>query len=218
MNVIPHYAFLDESGTVGGSTGTHFLVVAVVTAAQPRDIEKPIRRALKKYGPNLQSGEIKAANFEESAILRLLREIAKENIAIVATVIDQQAILRPPKDKEDIYRLAVARTVRRLAQRFPRMEICLDKRYTQAGLRYHLEKSIRVEIEDLQHQMVLIRQENSSSRKELQAADAIAWAFFQKYERGNGRFYDAISSRIIDEELIAQKDWIKRKSPWRGKS
>jgi hypothetical protein len=141
-----------------------------------------------------------------------------KNSPEVATVIDQQAILRPPKDKEDIYRLAVARTVRRLAQHFPRMEICLDKRYTQAELRYHLEKSIRVEIEDLQHQMVLIRQENSSSRKELQAADAIAWAFFQKYERSNGRFYDAISSRIIDEELIAQKDWIKRKSPSRGKS
>lgn len=143
---------------------------------------------MKKYGTNLHSGEIKAADFEEAAILRLLREIAKENIVIVPTVVDQQAILRPPKDNEDIYRLAVARTVRRLAERFPRMEICLDKRYTQAGLRYHLEKSIRAGIEDLPHQMVLIRKENSSSRKELQAADAIAWAFIQKLNAAMGAF------------------------------
>jgi len=218
ISAILHYAFMDESGTVGVSTGTHFLVIAVVSAAQPREIEQPIRRALKKYGPNLKSGEIKAADFEESAILRLLREIVKENIAILATVIDQHAIFRPPRDKEDIYRFAVASTVRRLAERFSRMEICLDKRYTQARLRYHLEKSIRAGIEDLPHQMVLIRQENSSSRKGLQAADAIAWAFFQKYERGDLRFYDAISSKIIDEQVVAKNDWLKRKSPSRGKS
>jgi hypothetical protein len=219
MDETLHYAFMDESGTVGVSSGTHFLIVAVLTANEPRNIEKLIRRALKKFGSRLSSGEIKAADFEETAILRLLREIAEEEIAIVATIVDQQTILRPPKEKEEIYRNAVAQTVRRVALRFPRVEICIDKRYTSDHLRYRLEKSIRVEIEDLPHQMVLIRQENSSFRKELQAADAIAWAFFRKYERGDERFYNLIASKIIDEEVVAKKDWSgKRKSPSRGNS
>jgi hypothetical protein len=213
-----HYAFLDESGTVGDSNSTHFLVIAVLTTERPREIEKTIRRALKKYGHSLHSGEIKASDFEEDAILRLLQEIAKVDVAILGTIVDQGAILRPPRDKEDIYRLAVSHTVRRLAERFPRMEICLDKRYTQAGLRYQLERSIRERIEDLPNQIVLIRQENSTSCKELQAADAVAWAFFQKYERDDGRFYDAVSSRIVDEQVISEKDWLKRKPPTRGKS
>lgn len=218
MDKTLHYAFMDESGTVG-VTGTHFLVVAVLTAIEPRHIEKLIRRALKKFGSRLNSGEIKAADFEETAISRLLREIADEAVAIMATVVDQQSILRAPKEKEEIYRNVVAQTVRRLVLQFPRVEICIDKRYTSDYLRYRLEKSIRAEIEDLPHQMVLIRQENSSSRKGLQAVDAVAWAFFKKYERGDERFYNLVASRIIDEQVIAKKDWSgKRKTPLRGNS
>ncbi len=32
---------------------------------------------------------------------------------------------------------------------------------------------------DVPHQLVLIRQQSSLERKELQAVDAVAWAFFQ---------------------------------------
>jgi hypothetical protein len=55
----------------------------------------------------------------------------------------------------------------------------------------------------------MIQQENSISRKELQAVDAVAWAFFQKYERDNACFYDLISSKIIAEEIIQERDWTK---------
>jgi len=47
MNAILHYAFLNESGTVGASNGSHFLLVAVLTTTKPRDLELPVRRALK---------------------------------------------------------------------------------------------------------------------------------------------------------------------------
>ena len=43
--------------------------------------------------------------------------------------------------------------------------------------------------------------------KELQAVDAVAWAFFQKYERGEARFYDVIASKVIAEELIERRNW-----------
>ena len=107
MTDLMHYAFIDESGTVGAPGRTHYLVVAVLIAGRARDIEMPVRRALKKFGRSLRRGEIKAANFEESAVTRFLREIAKVDMSILATIVNQNVILRPPCDMEEIYRRAL---------------------------------------------------------------------------------------------------------------
>lgn len=210
MDTTLYYAFMDESGTVGTEDGTHFLVIAVTTLSNPREVEKPIRnvfrRAVKKFGANAVS-EVKASDLEEPVVLRLLEELAEKDITIMATIVDQSAIRIPPKNKEDIYRRAAAWTVRRLAEKFSRLDLSIDKRHTNAHLRRLLEKAIRDEVESLPQQNILIQQENSITRKELQAADAVAWAIFQKYERGDARFYDVIESKIADETIIRQKDW-----------
>ena len=202
-----HYAFIDESGTVGVPTGTHFLVVAALSASQPREIELPVRRALKKFGRSLSRGEIKAADFEESAIDRFLKEIVKKDVSILAAIVNQNVIETPPKAMEEIYRKTVARTIYRLVERWPRINVCLDQRYTNKHQRFALEERIRETIQDLPQKIVLIRQENSVNRKELQAVDAVSWAFFQKYERGDCRFYDIIAPKVIWEEVIMEKDW-----------
>lgn len=202
-----HYAFIDESGTVGASNGSHFLVVAVLTTTKPRDLEMPVRRALKKYGRSLTNGELKATHASEKANLRMLESIAGHDVGIIAVIVDQQVISHQPKDPEEIYRQAVARLIQILVEHFPRVEICLDKRYTNEILSYKLEKHIRQSLIDITHQLVLIRQQSSQARKELQAVDAVAWAFFQKVERGNSRFFDVIASKVIMEEVIAKKNW-----------
>lgn len=209
MSDLMHFAFIDESGTVGIPSGTHFLVVALLSTGQPREIELPIRHAMKKYGPSLSRGEIKAANFEEKAIARLLTEIAKGDVSIFATIVDQSVIIKPPVEMEDIYRRAVSKTVYKLVEQCPRVNICLDRRYTNERHRFELESKIRESIQDLPQKVVMIQQENSISRKELQAVDAVAWAFFQKYERDNASFYNLISSKIIAEEIIQERDWTK---------
>ena len=211
MTNLMHYAFIDESGTVGTQTGTHFLIVAVICGNQARDIEIPVQRAQRKFGTSLASGEMKANSSRETVILRLLGELVKKDIEIVVVGIDQKAVVRPPQDGEEIYRKAVSRAVYRLVERWPRMQICLDQRYTNSQLRFELEKRIREEIVDLPQKVVLIRQLNSQSQRGLQAADFIAWAFFQKYERGDCRFVDLLASKIVQEELIAQKNWPKAK-------
>jgi hypothetical protein len=211
MTDLMHYAFMDESGTAGTETGTHFLVIAVICGNQARDIEIPVQRAQKKFGTSLASGEMKANNSREVVILRLLGELVKEDIQIVAVIVDQKAVVRPPRDGEEIYRAVVSRAVHTLVERWPRIQICLDQRYTSDKLRFELEKRIREEIIDLPQKVVLIRQLNSQSQRGLQAADLIAWAFFQKYERGDSRFVDVFASRIVQEELILKKTWPRGK-------
>lgn len=200
-----NYAFGDESGTVGPEKGTRYFVVALAGVERPRVLQLPVRRALKKYG-RLSSGELKASNLEKAAIMRLLNEIVKQNVSIVAVIVDQKMISQLPDD-EEIYRHAAARAVYHLVEKFPAVHVVLDRRYTKTHLRDNLERRIREEIQNLQSKVILIRQESSLHFKELQAVDAIAWAFFQKYERGDERFYDIIAGRVIAEELISGKDW-----------
>lgn len=206
MDATLHYAFMDESGTVG-VTGSHFLVVAVLTVAKPRDLEVPVRRAMKKTGRDLTAGEIKASRTNEKSNLRMLKIAANHATGIVAVIVDQRAISIPPKDPEEIYRQAVTRAIHILLKRFPKVDICLDKRYSNAAFRDKLEQHIRENVMDVFPQMAIIRQQSSHERKELQAVDAVAWAFFQKYERGDSRFYDVIASKVIAEEVISRKKW-----------
>jgi len=201
------YAFVDESGTVAPFSGSHFLVITLLATTRPRPIELHVKRAHKKYGTSLASGEMKADVSREVVIERLLRAIAREQVAIIAVVVDKRDIMRPPEDPEDIYREAVARTVRHAVSRWLRIDLCLDKRYTTKRLRYRLEKEIRERIADLHQEVVIIRQEDSIAQKELQAVDYIAWAFFQKYEREDERFYQIIANKVIVEEVIRRRLW-----------
>jgi hypothetical protein len=162
---------------------------------------------------------MKAKKSREQIILRLLNEVNKADVAIVAVVVDQKAIVHPPKVSEDIYRIAATRAVHHVVQRWPVVEICLDRRYTNEALRDRLEQHIREGIADIPRQIVMIRQEDSIKRKELQLVDFVAWAFFQKYEKNDDRFYQVIAPKIVKEELLELKDWAaehEKKNPPSG--
>jgi len=201
------YGFLDESGGADPFSGSHFLVVAVLTTNIPRPIALHVKRARKSLGRKARPDEMKAAVLEERVIERLLRSIVEEDVGIVAVIVDKRAILRPPKDPEDIYGEAVTRAVAHCVQRWPRVELFLDKRYTKRSLRHELERVIREGIAGLPQEMVLIRQEDSRNRKELQAVDHVAWAIYQKYEVGNDRFYTIVRDKIVIEEVVRHHLW-----------
>jgi hypothetical protein len=200
------YAFLDESGDVSLTT-SRFLVVAVLVTDQPRWIESLVKRAYQKLGRKSKSGEIKASASEASVIKWLLDAIALRGVDIIAVVVDKARITRLTVDAEDVYRQAATRAIKHCVERWPRMTCSLDKRYTKQALRYRLEEAIREGLVDVPQEVVLIWQEDSRTRKALQAVDCVAWAFFQKYEKGQDEFYRAIKERIVVEELIESALW-----------
>jgi hypothetical protein len=201
------YAFIDETGNIGISEQSHFLIVAAFSTETPRYYERAIRKAQKKFGSALSSGELKGKKSNDKLIETVLTGLQKRPIKIYAVIISQNILKTVSKSDEDVYRWAIARLVRKLVRRSPRMEIVLDKRYTKESLRYRLEKFIRQEISDLPQQYVLIHQEDSLHRKELQAVDFIAWAFFQKYEHGNCQYYEIFQSCIEEEEVVTKRIW-----------
>jgi len=202
-----YYGFLDEAGGADPFSGSRFLVVAVLATNAPRPIELHVKRARKRLREKPASGEIKATHSREHVIERLLTALDREDIQIVAEIVDKRAIVRPPEDPEDIYRLTVARAVSHCVVRWPRFDLYLDKRYTKRKLRYALERFIREAISGLPQEVILISQEDSVRRKELQAVDYVAWAIFQKYERGDNRFFQIIADKVVMEDVLEKPLW-----------
>lgn len=158
-------------------------------------------------GRKAKADELKASALELRVTERLLRSVAEEDVAIVAVIVDKGAILRPPKDPEEIYREAVTRVVAHCLMRWPRVELFLDKRYTNKSLRDGLERAVREGVAALRPEVLIIHQEDSRGRNELQAVDHVAWAIFQKYETAEDRFYRILSEKIIVEEMVKQQLW-----------
>lgn len=202
-----HYSFIDESGNTSPFSGSRFFVVALLDTRDPRKVELHVRRLHKRFGTSLKSGELKASESQVKTIVKFLSTIAKEQIEIIAIIVDKKSILRTPNNNEKIYREAVSLAVSYAVRRWQKVEIYLDKRYTSKRLRKALEREIRERITDFPGQVVIIHQEDSIARKELQAADFISWAFFQKYERGDSQYFDIISGNVIVEEVIRRRLW-----------
>jgi len=70
-----HYVFVDESGDTAHLTGSYFLVVALLSTTRNRPIELYVKRAHKKYGTSLASGEMKASTSRERVVEQLLQAI-----------------------------------------------------------------------------------------------------------------------------------------------
>jgi len=201
-----HYAFLDESGGVAIFTpGERFLIVAVLVTRKPRSLELAIKRALRRFGTSLASGEVKAAHSTDRVIRWVLESIAWQDVQIVAVAVDKQSIVKPLKDPEDLYRMAVAKAIQRCVERWPRLEITLDRRYTHEHLRHKLEWCIREKIADLEGQAVVIRQMDSVRVKALQAVDFVAWALWQKYQWEDESYHRIVKDRIVVEEIAEAK-------------
>ena len=206
MNESVRYAFIDEFGGVALFTADEpCLVVVALLSQSPRQLELIIKRAHERFGSRLPSGEMKAARSTKQAIRWVLTAIAAHEVAVVAVIMDKRGVVKPPKDAEELYRQAMTRVVRLCVERWPRLDVTLDKRYTHAGLRQELEFSIREGLAGIPGQVVVIHQEDSLGVKALQAVDYVAWAFGQKHARNDDSYCQLIGEKIVAEEVIEAK-------------
>ena len=207
VSVSLRYAFIDETGSAALSRNNHMFIVAALCLENPRALENIIKRAQKKYGSSLASGELMAKQSERKLINHTLESLSQEPIEVFAVVIDHRILDKTLNNSEEVYQWAMLRLIKKLILRYPRIEITLDRRYTNKELRYKLEKAIREGISDIPQNYVLIRQEDSQPNRGLQAVDFIAWALFQKHERGNDSYYRQFASCIVEEEIVTKHTW-----------
>ena len=199
-----NFAFLDESGDPAdprtSKTNTRYFVVAILLTAQPRAIALRVRRARRAHSGHLASGEFKARHVLSKTIARFLAALATEDISLFIVIADKE-VPRPARG-EDLYRQVVARAVQHCVAHSPRLHLTLDKRYTRRKQQIDLETAIRSALAGIPENVVVTETRNSDATLELQAVDFVAWAFGQKYERGDPQFAELLASRVLLEELV----------------
>lgn len=200
------YAFVDESGSIETSgTRDWSLVMAAVVIDSPRPLELLVKRAFKRFGADPSLAEFKGAYSDGRTIKWMLQEIAMLNVAIVVVAAEGRSVEKMPKDPETVYRHAAARIARLCVERWPRLQMVFDKRYTHEHLRQKLEWAIREQVADIPQQALLVRQEDSRRVSGLQVADFVAWACGQHYRGLNSGHREVIRSRIVVEERMSFK-------------
>jgi hypothetical protein len=196
------YGFLDEAGDVGtGPRSSRVLVVAVVLISSPQHL----RREVKKFRTRLrkkkrQIPELKASQSPPAWNHKRLEQLAKMEIEIVVMVAEKTKPLYD-RDPEELYRRLCARAVEECLKRSPSLTLRVDKRYTNLTLQAAQKRAIRDAVQQ-PGRTLTIEHVDSLRDPALQQADLVAWAFLQKYERGDESFAAMVQERVVVEKTL----------------
>ena len=196
------YGFLDEAGDVGvGPRSSRVLVVAMVLTASPQSLRREVKRFRTRLRKKKQQlPELKASRSAPAWNRKRLERLAQLEVEVVV-IIAKKLRFPPYLDPEELYRLLCAQAVEECLRRSPSLTLRVDKRYTNPTLRAVQERTLREAVEGPGRTLTL-EHIDSSHDPALQQADLVAWAFLQKYERGDGSFAALIQERVVLEETL----------------
>ncbi len=192
----------DEAGDTGtGIRASRYLVVAGVVCANLEPLRKAILRTRKSLGKDIRTlRELKAWHTPPRITLRLLQRLASLEIEVYAVILDKRSA-KQPTEVEDWYRQVYTEAVRQGLIRHPYLTVTMDKRYTKAALQDQLVQSIVVGAQRPGSALSFV-QADSQQERALQAADAVAWSIFRRYEREDNTFYRVIEGKLRGEILL----------------
>ena len=193
------YGFLDESGDVDfTAAATVNFVVVIVVVGRLRPLQIAVKKLRRDFGRHLKTvSELKASQNDPRITRRLLTRAVEAGFEALAVVVDKRKLVLPA-DPEDLYRDACARAVREALERFGSLTLTLDRRYRTFRLQSRLDEVLSACLMGLSGKTLAIHHENSEKERALQVADAVAWALFQKYERGDETLWQVIQGRVIE--------------------
>ena len=195
-------AVFDEAGdTRIGFRSSRYLVVAGIVCSNLEPLRKAVARTRKSLGKELREiQELKAWHTPPKITIQLLRRIAALEVEICAAILDKHSA-RAPVEMEDWYRQVFTEAVRQALARHDRIIVTIDKRYTKAALQDKLVQAV-VEGTNRTGATLSFVQADSQRERALQAADALAWSIFQKYEREDETFCRLVEDKLVGEVLL----------------
>lgn len=196
------HAVFDEAGDTGrGSLSSRYMVVAGLACNNLEALRRVVARTRKQLGKDLRSvPELKAAHTPAKTVTYLLNHLALLDLEVYAAVLDKSSVPLP-KDTEDWYRKLFSECVRLVLADRSGLLVTIDQRYTKASLRDQLVQSIAADVYRPGTTLSFVLAD-SQREKAIQAADAVAWCIFQKYERQNLDFYHQIEKKVMAEVLL----------------
>ena len=171
------FGYFDETGDVAPFSGSQYFIMAGYLLPHPRPVELHVKRIMRLLGSGPHSGELKSTWTSPKVASRLLASLISEDLEIYSVVVDKRAIRRPPRQPEGIYRAAIQRIVSRVIERWPRVDLFFDKRYTKPSLFDRLEIEVREAVSQIPGQAFVFRHPDSEHSRAIQAADMVAGLF-----------------------------------------
>ena len=211
------HVFIDESGDLGFTKkSTKFFVVAYVECESSQRLQTEVKRLLKQLHQKkkypLQRNELKFSRMDSYCRKYVLKKIAKFDVSLGVVIMDKACVnsdLR--KDPTVLYNWCVVHNIMLsllpniatgnkvymiFDKSLPTWRIKEFNAYVENKASYLLSEKGTVFSSDT------ISSKHVSSELEpcLQAADAVAGAYFQKYEHKNDEY-----TKIIEEKVGAFK-------------
>jgi hypothetical protein len=190
----------DESGDAGKSkrSSRHLVVAAIVC-----DNLEPLRKAIirvRQSMPKTLRGKAEIHAFETPAAAQpVLASLAEMNARIYAAVIDKHSIAE--SNPAELLTLAYTACTSAALQHEDGIIATIDRPFNNAEQRQKLLTAMADAAEELERRLVVVV-EDSQHEKALQAADVVAWAFFQKHERNNDEFYQIVQDKVAGVMML----------------
>lgn len=208
---MPIYLFLDEAGNFDfGPTGTRYLVFACIRLPRPFG---PLPDLLDLKYDLIETGVAPLSHFHASEDRQVVRDAVfsvvlrhLDGIRVDAFVVDKSLAVPGLRQPEVLYAWALRRLLvpilmqeraspRTLHIFTDRLPINRRRELTEKAVKLALGRALPAGI-----RFQLLHHE-SRTNLNLQLADYFTWAIFRKWERGDTRSYDLISSAVLSERL-----------------
>ncbi|MCL4505844.1 MAG: DUF3800 domain-containing protein [Chloroflexi bacterium] len=195
------YAVFDESGDAGRmGRASRYLVVAGVVCDDLEPLRRAVRRTRRRMPKSLRGkAEVKA--FETPSAARpVLESLTAIGVRIVAAIVDKRVFhLASPVD---LVAQAYAACTAAALQHESGMIATIDRPFAQALQRDKVLSAMNDAADALGKRLTVIV-DDSRHEKALQAADVVAWACFQKYERDAPIWWEVVQAQIIAEVMVS---------------
>jgi hypothetical protein len=205
--------FVDESGDLGFSkASTKFFIVAYLECETPQKIRTELKRLLKQLHQKKKysraRNELKFSRMDDYCRKRVLEKIAQYD-ATLGTVIMEKALVKAKlqKDPTILYNWCVVHNI--MLSLLPqitaghKIQITFDKSLPMWRMNefnsYVSNKASYLLFETgnkMPSDAISLRHIASENESCLQAADAVAGAYFQKYEKQNDTYVNIIEHKV----------------------
>jgi hypothetical protein len=206
------YVFVDESGDLGFANSSKFFTVAYLMCESPHRIQVEMKRALKQLHQKKQysiaRNELKFSRMDNSCRRYVLEKISESEVNLGVIVLEK-ALVKPDlrTDPIALYSWCVVHNVLLslvsdlmankkvhvvFDRRLPTWRINEFNAYVETKADYFLARQGL----QLPADCILASHVASELEPGLQAVDAVAGAYFQKYEHQNSEYVQLIESRV----------------------
>jgi hypothetical protein len=207
------HVYVDESGNLGFSeTSTKFFIIAYIECESPTQLQTEMTRTLRvlhrKKSYHCSNNELKFALMNQECRQYTLQKINVCDLSVNVVVVEKNRI--PNKLRGDLARLNILLVTRNILHSIQpqliehkKVNITFDRNLSKWKIEefnnYVRETTKGLLTEkgtNLSPDRMSLFHVNSISDPGLQAADAIAGAYFQKYEHKNDFYVNLIKDKV----------------------